>query len=103
MATEVKVNNLPTAAVVSNADTLMLVQEGISTKQVSVDDLGKQILQVTEVPSFDTENKKPVGAVNELLTKIGDLDYRVSELEKAGTGLNKIKMNLIFTDISEGE
>ena len=101
MATEVKVNNLPTAAVVSNADTLMLVQEGISTKQVSVDDLGKQILQAVSIDSLATDNKKAAGAVNELSDKIKDLDFRVSELEKSGTGLKKIQMNLIFADTGE--
>ena len=101
MATDVKVNNLPTAAVVSNADTLMLVQEGISTKQVSVDDLGKQVLQAVSIDSLSTDNKKAAGAVNELSDKIKDLDFRVSELEKSGTGLKKIQMNLIFADTGE--
>jgi len=100
---DIQVNNLPNTSLISNDDTMIIVQGGNSTRQATVDDVAKQMLQTTEVASFDTENKKPVGAVNELLVKIGDLDYRISELEKAGTGLNKIKMNLIFTDISEGE
>lgn len=100
---DIQVNNLPNTSLISNDDTVMIVQGGNSTRQATIDDVANQMLQATDVASFDTENKKPVGAVNELLVKIGDLDYRISELEKAGTGLNKIKMNLIFTDISEGE
>jgi len=100
---DIQVNNLPNTSLISNDDTVMIVQGGNSTRQATIDDVANQMLQATDVASFDTENKKPVGAVNELLVKIEDLDYRISELEKAGTGLNKIKMNLIFTDISEGE
>lgn len=99
-ANEIQVNDLPTTSIISNNDTLMLVQDGISTKQVTVNDLSMQMLQATSVETLDTVNKKPIGAVNELAGKVEDLESRVADLEKSGTGLKKLQMNLIFADTS---
>lgn len=100
MADDIRVNDLPVTGVVNNSDKLMLIQNNTSTKQVAVEDISSHILKDTEVDELATSNKTSIGAINELNTKAKDLDERVGELEKMGRGLNKIKMDLVFADIS---
>ena len=92
---EVNIKDLPSAASLSGSDAVILVQNSAYTKQTNLDDISTYMLKENSIPSLTTNRKDVVDAINELKE---DVDI----LKNAGSGLNQIRMNLQFADISEG-
>lgn len=98
-----KINELPITPILDNSDKFIVIQNNSATKQAGLDDIATHVLTESKISTLSTDSKKPIGAINEVVQKLDALDERVSELEKMGSGLRKIKLDLNIVDLSGSE
>ena len=102
MPDDIKVNDLPITPVVNDTDTVMVVQNNISTKQIAVEDVANHMLNEMQFPELPGVGKTVISAIKEVATSglelTGTLLAYETTLKLYNASINRSSTIDVYTD-----
>ena len=99
---DIKVNDLPITPIVEDSDTIMMVRDNTSTKQVTVDSVASYLLTEKQFPELPGLGKTVVSSIQELagggLELVGTLEAFKTTLKFSNSAIKRTSTIEAFYD-----